>query len=168
MAGVIPCRYKEAVNQPMDVEVNAEFTHPATTSYHTMKHLVTDPTRVNPIFFYYPVDLQRARTTLVPDWKRALERKRPLPMHPSLRSPTMIGWVGRYAMYAMHAHDRTTDRQMHVVCVQSCRFYACTTRGRTGTYIDILKYALCGVVLRPPTCGVSCSCIGWLVGWLVG
>ena len=88
--------YKEAVNQPGDAEVNAEFTHPATTSYHTMKKLVTDPRRINPIFLDHPVDLRSSRTLLVPDWKRALERKRPLPLHPSDRNPAMIG-------YAMHS-----------------------------------------------------------------
>ena len=90
--------FKDAVDEPGDVQVDAEFTHPATTSYHTMKKLVTDPRRINPIFFDYPVDLQSARTPLVPDWKRALERKRPLPLHPSERSPAMIG-------YTMHARS---------------------------------------------------------------
>jgi hypothetical protein len=92
---------KEAVPEPGEFEVDSEFIHPATVSYHTMRRLRTDITKVHPMFLGYPVDLPSARTVLVPDWKRALERKRPLPMHPALRHPGMIG----YTMHAKRAFD---------------------------------------------------------------
>jgi hypothetical protein len=116
-----PKEFKEAVDEPAEVQVDAQFTHPATTSYHTMKKLVTDPRRISPIFMGYPVDLQSARTLLVPDWKRALERKRPLPLHPAERSPAMIG-------YAMHARSGFDPAMISPI------FY--TYKTATGQHLD--------------------------------
>lgn len=113
--------FNNVVPQPIDLEVNAEFTHPATTSYHTMKHLPRDDTKISPIFFDYPIDLASARVPLVPDWKRALERKRPLPLHPSLRSPCMAG-------YSMHASSGWDQALFNPI------FY--TYKTATGDHLD--------------------------------
>ena len=126
-----PKSFKEVVHEPGDVEMNAEFTHPATTSYHTMKHLKTDCSIINPMFLNYPIDLQTARTTLVPDWKRALERKRPLPVHPSLRNPCMLG-------YSMHARSGWDPALFNPI------FYGYRTA--TGDHLDaegIQVHSLC-------------------------
>lgn len=94
--------HKDAVPEPGDFEVDQEIIHPATISYHEMKHLHRDASIISPVFFGFPIDLEPARTPLVPDWKRALERKLPLPLHPSLRHPGMVG----YNMHALYGWDQ--------------------------------------------------------------